>query len=92
LGKKLCTEKPHASNNYIKEGEMDGTCDKGYEKYNQNFVWNSSKKSTHNSSVFRWENDIQVDIVIITVWVGFILCVIGINDGTLRRNDKLKVP
>ena len=71
---------------------MDGTCDKGYEKYNQNFVWNSSKKSTHNSSVFRWENDIQVDIVIITVWVGFILCVIGINDGTLRRNDKLKVP
>jgi len=83
VGKKLHIEKPYASNNYIKEGEMDGTCDRGYEKYIQNFVWKSSKKSTHNSSGFRWENDIQMDIIIITVWVGFIWCVIGINDGTL---------
>lgn len=62
---------------------MDGACVRGYEKYNQNFVWNSSKKSTHNSSGFRWENDIQMDIIIIEVWVGFIWCVIGKNDGTL---------
>jgi hypothetical protein len=53
------------------------------EKYIQNFVWNPSKKSTHKSSGYRYENNIQIDIIIITVWIGFRWLVIGINDGPI---------